>query len=143
MWRELILEAAGDADLGEPAGEEALAAVEAALGQPLPAELAALLRECDGVRGRSGDDVVWSAERIARDNAEFRAAADFAALYMPFEPLMFFGDNGGGDQFAFVRTPPRTEVFVWDHETDSRSLACHGLAQYLGRALRETGDWYR
>ncbi|MEW1912779.1 SMI1/KNR4 family protein [Kitasatospora sp. NPDC085895] len=143
MWRELILEAAGDAELGEPAGEEALAAVEAALGQPLPAESAALLRECDGVRGRSGDDVVRSAERIARDNAEFRAAADFAALYMPFEPLMFFGDNGGGDQFAFVRTPPRTEVLVWDHETDSRSLVCYGLAHYLGRALRETGDWYR
>ncbi|WP_030264650.1 SMI1/KNR4 family protein [Streptomyces sp. NRRL B-24484] len=143
MWRELILEAADDAELGQPAGEDALAAVESVLGQPLPAELASLLRECDGVRGRNGVDVVWNAERIALDNAEFRAAPDFAALYMPFEPLMFFGDNAGGDQLAFVRTPPRTEVFVWDHETDSRRLACYRLAQYLGRALRETGDRYR
>lgn len=95
------------------------------------------------MRGRNGDDVVRSAGRIARDSAEFRAAADFAALYMPFEPLMFFGDNGGGDRFAFVRTPPRTDVFVRDHETDGRSLVCHDLGHYLDRALRETGDRYR
>ncbi|MEV6109751.1 hypothetical protein AB0M28_34335 [Streptomyces sp. NPDC051940] len=62
---------------------------------------------------------------------------------MPFEPLMFFGDNGGGDQFAFVRTPERDEVFVWDHETDGRYLAEYSLEQYLERALREKGDWYR
>lgn len=28
-----------------------------------------------------------------------------AQLYMPFDALLFFGDNGGGDQFAFVQTP--------------------------------------
>ncbi len=32
---------------------------------------------------------------------------------MPFEPLMFFGDNGGGDQFAFVSDPRARSVFVW------------------------------
>ncbi|MGY0021018.1 SMI1/KNR4 family protein [Streptomyces sp. cg35] len=131
-----------DAELGDPASEEALTAVENALGQPIPEQLAALLRECNGVRGRYGLDVVWTAERIAKDNAEFRAAPDFAELYMPFEPLMFFGDNGG-DQFAFVRTPQRDEIFVWDHETDSRSLASYGLGQYIDQALRETGDWHR
>lgn len=98
-----------------------MAAVESTLGQPLPPQLAGLLRECNGVRGRYGLDVVWSAERIAKDNADFRSAQDFTELYMPFEPLMFFGDNGGGDQFAFVRTPQRDEVFVWDHETDSHT----------------------
>ncbi|NXY96848.1 SMI1/KNR4 family protein [Streptomyces sp. BR123] len=143
MWREQILEATADAELGAPAGEGALAAVERALGQSLPPQLAALLRECNGVRGRYGLDVVWSAERIAKANADFRAARDFAELYMPFEPLMFFGDNGGGDQFAFVRTPQRNEVFVWDHETDSRYLVSYGLDQYIQRALRGTGDWYR
>ncbi|MGW3041107.1 SMI1/KNR4 family protein [Kitasatospora sp. NPDC001159] len=132
-----------EAEFGAPAGDEALNAVERALGQPLPGELALLLRECDGARGRHGLDVVWSAERIANDNAEFRAARDFAELYMPFEPLMFFGDNGGGDQFAFVRTPKRDEAFVRDHETDSRFLVCHGLEEYVDRALRAAGDWYR
>lgn len=143
MWRELIEQTLADAELGPPADEEALTALVNALGQPLPPQLTALLRECDGVRGRHGLEVVWSAERIAETNAEFRASPDFAELYMPFEPLMFFGDNGGGDQFAFVRTPERGEVFVWDHETDSRYLVTYNLRQYVERALRADGDWYR
>ncbi|WP_060179374.1 SMI1/KNR4 family protein [Streptomyces sp. IMTB 1903] len=143
MWREQILQAMAGAELGAPAEEAALAGVESALGQPVPAQLASLLRECNGVRGRYGLDVVWSAERIAKSNADFRSAQDFADLYMPFEPLMFFGDNGGGDQFAFVRTPQRDEVFVWDHETDSRYLVSYGLDEYIEQALRATGDWYR
>jgi len=59
-------------------------------------------------------------ERIAADNVGFRSNADFRELYMPFDPLLFFADAGNGDQFAFPRTPPRDEVFVWDHEDDSR-----------------------
>lgn len=129
-----------DAELAEPAASSALAEVERVLGQPLPEDLASLLRECDGVRGHYGTDVVWSAERIAEENASFRASADFATLYMPFEPLMFFGDNSGGDQFAFVRIPLRDDVFVWDHETDGRSMVANGLDDYLRRALEDSGD---
>ncbi|MGW6710656.1 SMI1/KNR4 family protein [Streptomyces sp. NPDC054956] len=145
MWRELILDLSPDMELGEPASEEALAAVERALGQPLPEDLAALLLECDGVVGEDGGDVVWTAERIAEDNASFRSAPDYADLYMPFEPLMFFGDNGGGDQFAFVRIPERTDVFVWDHETDGRSWAANDLSVYLKRSLGDEAgtDWHR
>ena len=143
MWRERIEQTLADAELGHPADEEALTALVSTLGQPLPPQLAALLRECNGVRGRRSLDVVWSAERIAETNAEFRDSPDFAELYMPFEPLMFFGDNGGGDQFAFVRTPERDEVFVWDHETDSRYLVTYNLRQYVERALQADGDWYR
>ncbi|MFI6875181.1 SMI1/KNR4 family protein [Streptomyces sp. NPDC050400] len=143
MWRELILELSADAELAEPATSGALADVERVLGQPLPGDLALLLRECNGVRGDYGTDVVWSAERMAEENAAFRTSADFAELYMPFEPLMFFGDNGGGDQFAFVRVPAREDVFVWDHETDGRSWAANGLEDYLRRAMEDSGDWWR
>jgi hypothetical protein len=143
MWREQILEVMADAEFAEPATNEALAEVERVLGQPLPEDLAFLLRECNGVRGYYGTDVVWSAERVVEENASFRASADFAELYMPFEPLMFFGDNGGGDQFAFVGVPLRGDVFVWDHETDGRSWAANGLADYLRRALENSGDWWR
>jgi hypothetical protein len=143
MWRELVLEMFGDAVCGEPASEKALADVAEALGQPLPLDLASLLAECDGVRGPTALDVVWSAERIVRDNLAFRSTPDFRSLYMPFEPVMFFGDNGGGDHFAFVRQPERDEVFVWDHETDSRYLVAYSLRDYLTRALKAQGDWYR
>ncbi|MFH8411319.1 SMI1/KNR4 family protein [Streptomyces sp. NPDC018019] len=132
-----------DAELAEPATSEALAEVERVLGQPLPEDLSSLLRECNGVRGHYDTDVVWSAERIAKENASFRASADFAELYMPFEPLMFFGDNAGGDQFAFVRVPLSDDVFIWDHETDGRIWAANGLDDYLRRALADSGDWWR
>ncbi|MFF3109431.1 SMI1/KNR4 family protein [Kitasatospora sp. NPDC057904] len=142
MWHELILELAPGAELGAPAADDTLAEVERALGQRVPPDLADLLRECDGVVHR-GLDVVWDAARIARENGEFRTTLDFRQLYMPFEPLMFFGDNGGGDQFAFVRTPERDhDVFVWDHETDSRSMVAGRLRHYLERSLTEDGDWY-
>jgi hypothetical protein len=142
MWRDLILEVTSDAELGPAAGDDILEGVEQALCQRLPGDLAELLRECNGV-GCRGLDVIWPAEQIVRDNAAFRTSRDFTDLYMPFEPLMFFGSNGGGDQFAFIRTPERDEVFVWDHETDSRYLATYSLEQYVHRALREAGDWYR
>nr|WP_329202312.1 MULTISPECIES: SMI1/KNR4 family protein [unclassified Streptomyces] len=65
-------------------------------------------------------------------------------LYMPFDALLFFGDNGGGDQFAFVQTPRRPDVFVWEHETDSRRWVAGDLRDYLGRSLAAGGDdWYR
>ncbi|MFF4368106.1 SMI1/KNR4 family protein [Streptomyces sp. NPDC001594] len=142
-WRELVLGLLPEAELAGPADEADLAEVERALGQPLPDDLAALLRECDGVVGRHGTDVVWSARRIARDNAELRGTPGFASLYMPFEPLMFFGDNGGGDLFGVVRIPERSDVFVWDHESDGRSWAAGGVEDYLRRALPAAGDWYR
>ncbi|MEV6297331.1 SMI1/KNR4 family protein [Streptomyces sp. NPDC051896] len=142
MWRDLILEVASAVELGPPAGDDVLTGVERALGQRLPEDLAELLQECNGVTYQ-GLDVIWPVERIIADNAAFRGSRDFVDLYMPFEPLMFFGSNWGGDQFACIRTPARDEVFVWDHETDSRYLVTYGLEQYVHRALRESGDWYR
>ncbi|MFH7594006.1 SMI1/KNR4 family protein [Streptomyces racemochromogenes] len=142
-WRGLVLGLLPEAELAGPADEADLAEVERVLGQALPADLAGLLRECDGVVGRHATDVVWSARRIARDNAELRGTPELAALYMPFEPLMFFGDNGGGDLFGVVRTPERPDVFAWDHESDGRSWAAGGVEDYLRRALPAAGDWYR
>ena len=74
---------------------------------------------------------MWSLERIVADNAFFRGNADFGELYMPFDPLLFFADAGNGDQFAFVWTPRRDEVFAWDHETDSRRWVAPSLETYL------------
>ncbi|MDF3297896.1 hypothetical protein [Streptomyces tropicalis] len=57
---------------------------------------------------------------------------------------MFFGDNAGGDQYAVVHLPQRDDVFVRDHETDSRLVITGGPRPYLDRILREPGgDWWR
>ncbi|MFF0425496.1 SMI1/KNR4 family protein [Streptomyces sp. NPDC021012] len=121
-----------------------LADAEHRLGRELPAELRQLLLESNGIIGRIAVDTVWPVERIVEQNLLFRSDSSFAQLYMPFDALLFFGDNGGGDQFAFVRTPQRPDVFVWEHETDSRRWVARDLRDYLGRSLAEGGDdWYQ
>ena len=144
MWRELITNLPVEAEIAEPASAADVDVIETQLGQTVPADLKALLLETNGVVDQYGTDVVWPAEKIAAENADFRTRADFNELYMPFIPLMFFGDNGGGDQFAFVRQPERTDVFVWEHETDSRRMVTGTLEQYVVRALESEGeDWYQ
>ncbi|WP_406164566.1 SMI1/KNR4 family protein [Streptomyces sp. NBC_00996] len=85
-------------------------------------------------------NTVWSLERIVKDNLPFWSDPTFATTYMPFGSLLFFGDNGGGDQFAFVRTPARADTFVWEHEDDSRRWVARDLQDYLGRSLAHSGD---
>lgn len=103
-----------------------------------------MLLETNGMIGHSGVDTVWSIGQIIEQNLFFRTDASFAGLYMPVDPLLFFGDNGGGDQFAFVQSPERPDIFVWEHETDSRRWVAGHLKDYLERSLREGGDeWYQ
>ena len=128
MWRELADEL-GLAS-SEPASQNDIAEAEAAIGCALPDELRRLLAETDGL----GEGRVMSAREIARVNHEMRTTEDFAALYMPFEPLMFFGADDNGDLYAFRilgGEPNPGDVFVWDHETDSRTATAFGLERYV------------
>ena len=131
MWRERIAEWTPDVAYRDGASEAAIRECEEALGQKLPKDLTELLRETDGVGDEFGGGLVWPVARIRQDNLAFRANSAFAKLYMPFEPLLFFADAGNGDQFAFVVRDRPADVFVWDHENDSRSWVAPGLATYL------------
>ncbi|GAA2397126.1 SMI1/KNR4 family protein [Streptomyces coeruleofuscus] len=143
MWRELV-EAFPKAEVRDAVDPGTLDRIESVLGQSLPGDLRAFLLESDGLTDEYGTDVIWSAERILDDNLSFRHDQQYESLYMEFDSLMFFGDNGGGDQFAFVRRPERHEVFVWDHETDSRNLVAPSLERYVRSALESDGeDWHR
>lgn len=146
MWRELIGRLYGDAEFAGPASEEEINQIERQLGQSVPVELRELLRQTDGVRADYGSGLVWSVQEILKANTEFRRSADFAELFMSFDQLMFMGDNGGGDQFAYVRVPAvrPDEVFVWDHETDERKWVASSLKDYLERRAGSDGDdWYK
>ncbi|MFD7256222.1 SMI1/KNR4 family protein [Streptomyces sp. NPDC059874] len=143
MWLELIAEHDG-AEAAPPADPSRLERVEEVLGQALPGPLRDFLLQANGVSDEDGTDVIWGVDQIIETNLAFRGEPSYRSLYMPFEPLMFFGESGGGDQFAFVRTPSRDDVFVWDHETDSRLWISPGLESFLRNALTNTGeDWYR
>lgn len=134
MWKELIQNLSSECEFYAPAAPSEVAEAERSLNVLLPDELKDLLSESNGIHGRHGLGLVWPIERIVKDNLEFRQMEGFKELYMPFDPLLFFGDAGGGDQFAFaildgtIRWP---DIFVWDHENDSRTWAAPSLQRYL------------
>ncbi len=108
-----------------------LDAAAAALGAPLPADLVGLLSETNGVSGEFGLGLVWPLARIVEDNLLFRHTDKFVGLYMSFEPLLFFGDAGNGDQFGYSWTTSSCELYAWDHEDDSRRWIAPTLERYL------------
>ena len=133
MWREKLLTLDANVRFHDPASQEQIDDVERALAVALPLDLASLLRETNGVTDQYGGGLVWSTERILSDNQSFRSAPEFASLYMPFDALLFIADAGNGDQFASPITAAgaRDDVFVWDHEDDTRRWYAGSFEQYL------------
>jgi hypothetical protein len=131
VWREYIQSLGVEAEFATPATEQQIEQAARELGVRFPDDLVALLRETNGVEGESGDGFIWPIERIVSDNLTFRAS--FHDIYMPFDALLFFGDAGNGDQFAFPITSkgPKDRVFVWGHEDDGRNWYADSLRQYL------------
>lgn len=122
MWKERIQDRSGTCEFGPPASADRIEASETELGVRLPEELRSLLAELDGARGEFG--LIWSVDRIVEENREFRRDEGLRDLYMPFDHLLFFGESGNGDRFAYPIHADglihRLDIFAWDHETDSR-----------------------
>ena len=134
MLRERIRQW-GEAHFREPATSVALHELEGLLGDPLPSALRELLLETNGIEGEYGLELLWDTERIASDNLRFRTDAELSRLYMPFDGVVFFADAGNGDQF-FVSLSGNNEVFVWDHESDSRTWVTTTPLGYLEGWMR-------
>ncbi|WP_435892738.1 SMI1/KNR4 family protein [Oceaniferula spumae] len=119
-----------DLTLSGPASGEDIDQLERDLGIRCPDTLRSLLSETNGILGEYELGLLWDIERIKDDNTAFRQSEDFKDLYMPFDNLVFFGDAGNGDQFAFPILRDgncRDDVFVWNHEDDSRSWVAPSL----------------
>ena len=139
----MVVPLAPDAKFAEPTTETRLAALAQTLSMHLPRQLRALLLEFDGLVADLGADVVWSVAQIEQQNQQFRTEQSFRELYMPFDYLLFFGEDGGGDQFAFaiqadgeIHNP---DIFRWEHETDARSgmpAVCSGFSSVDSHATR-------
>ncbi|HUG53496.1 MAG TPA: SMI1/KNR4 family protein [Vicinamibacteria bacterium] len=137
MWRELAATLFQDARFSPPARPEDLRRVEEELAVGLPEELRALLLESNGIAASYGSPLVWSVAEIAAENLSFRRSSDFRDLYMPFEPLLFFGAEANGDRFGYRildgRISASSWIYKWDHEDDSRAWFASGLKDYIGR----------
>lgn len=133
VWRELVAQLYPVHEFRPGATEVALSAAEGQLRVQLPSDLRGVLAESDGVGGEYGLGLVWPLSRIVEDNLRFRSDPGFRELYMPFEPLLFFGDAGNGDQFAFRLVGPvrGDDVYGWNHEDDSRTWVAPDLRRYL------------
>ena len=137
-----IASLAGDAEFGVGADQVRLAAAETKLGIIIPSGLRDFLKEADGVRADHGAGVIWPIARIVSENLAFRSDSDFRELYMPFDDLLFFADDGGGDQFAFAIHADgrihKNDIFRWEHESDGRVWFAAGLSDYAARRLSES-----
>ncbi len=134
MWKEYISKYIVDAKFASPANIDDIKRVENDLNVKFTAELNSFLLETDGSKDRFNSDLIWSLERIRNDNLYFRGSEDFKDLYMPFDHLLFFADSGTGDQFAYAIINGkiiRNDIFVWDHETDTRKSVASSMKQYI------------
>ena len=133
-WRHFIQSLTSDFIFHSPAILDEVEKVESSLGVSFPDELKSLLQESDGIEGSYGLGLIWNIEKIKKDNLNFRQFPDFKESYMPFDHLLFFADAANGDQFAFgilngeIRNP---DIFVWNHENDSRTWVAPSLDVYL------------
>jgi hypothetical protein len=138
MWQEIVASITDDYRFAPPASEADIAQAEEKLGVAFPRELRAFLLEANGLHAHYGTHVISSVQRIVQDNLERRTMESFRGLYMPFDCLLFFGDNGGGDQFAYPITADGVQgskIFMWDHETDGRPWYGPSIERYLRAVL--------
>lgn len=72
--------------------------------------------------------------KIVKDNLFFRNFSDYKDIYMPFDHLLFFSDNGCGDLYGYkiLNGSIQTEdIYVWNHEDDSRTWVTSSLEVFI------------
>lgn len=111
----------------------------------LPGELEELYKQINGVQhkydGTVIGDLIWPVEKVIEINHEYRSYKDFKDLYMSFDQLLFFSDAGNGDCFGFKTLNgrfKRNDVFVWNHEDDSRTWVAPDLKIFITGWLNGT-----
>ena len=131
-WAQRVKICMPNAKLMAPATENEIHDAERSLNLELPTELKGFLRESNGLNAIYSHPVC-SVSKIVAMNHEYRTAEHFADR-MPFDHLLFFGDTGNGDDFAFpiYRSGEiGSVVFMWEHETDCRQEYANGLSDFL------------
>ncbi|HEY2832838.1 MAG TPA: SMI1/KNR4 family protein [Sporichthyaceae bacterium] len=130
-------------ELADPADEATIDELEDKLGLDLPRDLRSLLLETDGLADDEGGEPVWPVERIVEENLELGRDGDTPA--MPEGgglevDLLFFGDTGGEDLFAYRLEENRPDVYLWVADRRETRWVASDLQSMLDAWFRETGD---
>ena len=121
------------------ASEQSLNTLKRELGLlELPAQMQEFYTQYNGIKQNHNvygqDRFLWPVNMIIEENVKFRNNDDFKNLYMSFNQLLFFADAGNGDQFAFCTINgrfDRNDIFVWNHENDSRNWVAPDLKSFI------------
>jgi hypothetical protein len=134
MWKNAVQKFTDKYKFRSPASKDDIVGIENSLHVAFPEELKELLQESNGVVGGYGIELIWSTDQIDKMNVEYRRNPNFKELYMSLDELLFFGEAGNGDLFAFIvlaGAVRRQDIFMWNHETDSRVWVAPSLEKYL------------
>jgi hypothetical protein len=124
--------------LTAPATAKAVARFRTTFSFQLPSSLTELYEQSDGIQEKWQAQVVgsliWPLQQVVARNIEMRTHPGFEELYMPFDHLLFFSDAGNGDLFGFrilKEQIRRNDVYVWNHENDSRSWVAPNVERFV------------
>jgi hypothetical protein len=134
LWTTFFERRWPECQLYPPSTDGLLAECETELAFPLPAPLAKLLSECDGVTGPQGEPLIFPLEELVGVNVDMWLNHDYEGVFMPFESLLFFGADKLGNLFAYPvlgERPDKSKIFKWRKDTDSRVFYADGLEQYF------------
>ncbi|KXH86074.1 SMI1/KNR4 family protein [Sporosarcina sp. HYO08] len=134
MWKDYIQAVAKGYYFKPPAIKSEIDQLEKELQVELPTDLLELFKETNGVYDKFDCPLIWPTDQIVKDNLFFRNFDDYKDIYMPFDHLLFFSDAGNGDLFGYAilnGSVRRDDIFVWDHESDSRKWVASSLKDFI------------
>ena len=134
MWEDYISTISKEYSFKPPVPKTDITQITRELNVDLPKELLELYNETNGVFDTFNCPLVWSTSQVLEDNLFFRNFIDYKDIYMPFDHLLFFSDNGCGDLFGYriLNGYIHTEdIYVWNHEDDSRIWVASSLEKFI------------
>jgi hypothetical protein len=141
-WLERAKACFSDATAPGLVSDREIERVEKRLGRSLPLPLGEIYRECGGVLARHSTPLVMPLDQLVERNEWLQNTTSIADLYMPFDHLLFFGEEGNGDLYAFPIAMDggygNRNIYEWNHENDSRSWRASSVSDLFARLAT---DW--
>ncbi|WP_342032906.1 SMI1/KNR4 family protein [Priestia megaterium] len=117
---------------GEPASIEDIEVLEKLFSIQIPKELRSLLYETNGVNDSYGYSLIWSIEKIIRENLNLGERLE--DIYLPFNNLLFFSDARNGDMFGYSisdRSIKQNDIYLWNHGNNEQTQIAPSLNDFV------------